>query len=139
MSKQPSRTPGKPSNSRITEIWRSLLSWMRWHLRARSRRRQQELDEQRERLLFALLTALPTQAQVEEIVHRQLMLAMQPLAQALERQDTLLELELNKLKQELVQQQMNNLDLLTEVLNSLQPPVEQQLLTYRPRLPTSPS
>lgn len=124
-----SRTREKLSNSRIMEIWRSVLSWMRWHLKGKRRqRRQQELDELKERLLFSLLMVLPTQEQVEEIVHRQLMLAMTPLAQALNRQDDLLMEQVTRMR---VNQRLmeNNLeDLLKEVLNSLQPKAEEVLL-----------
>ena len=77
------------------------------------------LQEQRERLLFAVMTALPPALtfRVEQMVQQELMRAMEPLALALKRQDDLLMDRTRELE-----------GLLLEVLQSLQPPVEQQLL-----------
>ena len=88
------------------------------------------MQEQRERLLFALSTALPPalQIRVEQAVHQQLLLAMQPLAQALERQDLLLQVEMRKQTQHLLVMEENLRSLLEEVLQGQQPTAEQQLL-----------
>lgn len=104
---------------------------MRWRRRARLRR-QAELDELKERLLFSLLLTLPSSLQVAAVVHQQLMEALAPMAQALQRQDELLLQETENLQEQLWQGMANLQDLLKEVLNSLQPPVERQLLPSTP-------
>lgn len=102
---------------------------MHWRQRQREREqqwRQAELTELRERLLFNLPLVLGPV--LEAIVHRQLLLAMQPLSEALKRQDSLLleQLSLTESHLEI---------LLEDVLNSLQPTAEQQLLPDGPQRP----
>lgn len=86
----------------------------------------QEQERQRTLMLLQLIPALV--AAMEPVVHRQLMQAMRPLAEAMQRQDNLEMERLHSLnlKLELKAEQM--LELQTEVLSSLQPTAEQQLL-----------
>ena len=81
------------------------------------------LSLQQMQLLDSLLVALPPLVALE--VNKQLMLALAPLAQALIRQDSLA-----------MDNQQQTVEMLAEVLNSLQPPVTQQLgLSSRPASP----
>jgi hypothetical protein len=73
------RTLVRRWSSRVTEAWRSTLSWMRWR-RRRSLRRAQE----RELLLEQLVLLL------EPLLRQQLLAMAQPLSAALLRQDSLL-------------------------------------------------
>lgn len=125
-------------SSRITVIWRSVLSWMHWSRRRAAREetlrlrqleeievllRQQEikLRDREERLL-----------ELAELSQRRLLMeAMFPLAEALHRQDSLHS-----------QQQAELRELLLEMLNSLQPSAEQQispLIGQNLRIPSSQS
>lgn len=136
---------------RITVIWRSLLSWMRWRRRARQREQERQaalLD----RLEAILLKQVQQQAQAErlhmelaelrwklEASQRSLLLeALRPVAEAMHRQDSLRQDQfqvLQKLGANLEELQL-------EVLNSLQPPVDQQLfprLGQPPQRQSSPS
>ena len=77
------RTLVKRWTSRVTEIWRSTLSWMRWR-RRRELRRAQERELLLEQLLLLLLP------QTESLLRQQLLSLAQPLSEALARQDSLL-------------------------------------------------
>jgi hypothetical protein len=111
--------------SRIRETWRSAISWMSWS-RRRKLRRIQEQERQRTLMLLQLIPALV--AAIEPVVHRQLMQMAEPLAEALQRQDNLEMERLHSLnlRQELRAEQM--LELQMDLLSSLQPTAEQQLL-----------
>ena len=114
-----SQTRRKQLRSRITVIWRSVLSWMHWRRRARAREQQRE-----ERLLRLVLWQVADQLERQQIQLRELELqqrrllveAMTPLAAALQRQDSLRS-----------QQQAELKELLLEVLNSQQPSALTQL------------
>jgi hypothetical protein len=73
--------------SRVTAAWRSTLSWMRW-------RRRRELRRAQERELLLEQMALLVQQEVRAL----LLQALRPLAQALERQDSLLLQETHRLE-----------------------------------------
>ena len=90
---------------------------MRWRQRARAR----QLEEMELLLLVQRL-------QLEATLRALLLEALTPLAQALQRQDSLL-LEQSRLTREALQQfRLETADLLTEVLSSLQPSAQAQLL-----------
>lgn len=72
-------TPVKRWRSRVTEAWRSTLSWMRWR-----RRRELRRAQERELLLEQLLLLL------QPLLRQELLAMAQPLSQALLRQDSLL-------------------------------------------------
>lgn len=66
--------------------------------------------------------------EIQALVNQQLMLAMRPLAEALQRQDNL---EMERLHSMTLEERVHHrlmVDLLTEVLTSLQPTAEQQLI-----------
>lgn len=80
-------TPVRRWRSRVTEAWRSTLSWMRWR-RRRDLRRAQE----RELLLEQMVLLL------EPLLRQQLLQLAQPLSEALSRQDSLLLQESHRLE-----------------------------------------
>jgi hypothetical protein len=90
---------------------------MRWLLT--SPQRAQEARKERHR------------QQQAELLREGLLEALRPLAQALQRQDSLLLEQTARLERLQNSQQEQTEELLLEVLNSLQPPASQQLL---PRL-----
>lgn len=94
------------SRSRIAETWRSLISWMHWRRRREERLRlmlREELD---------LL-----QGRLEMHVQRQMLDMAKQIAGAMQRQD-----QLGMLRSELARANHREmLELMTEVLNSLQP------------------
>ena len=121
---------GRRWRSRSTEIWRSLTSWTHWYRRRKLLKREQErkvlrreLELRHLMLMEALEAMLPPL--LNKAVQEQFMLMLGPLVAALQRQDQLA-----------VQNQEELKELLIEVLNSLQPPVSQQLLQNPP--PPSP-
>lgn len=98
----------KQWSSRLRAMWLSVLSWMRW-----SQRRTQRRWEEEQRLLLQM-----------RLQQRMLLMeALTPMAEALQR--------LDNLQRQGSQQQYEHLkyleELLMEVLNSLQPPVSQQI------------
>ena len=115
--------------SRITVIWHSVLSWMHWHRRSQQRQREMlkvALLEERVRAYHDLEWKLALQ----EVKFRQLLLeALTPVAAAMARQDNLHQIRQDHL-----------LDLLTEVLTSLQPSPDLLIsreLGLRPLSPSS--
>ena len=95
----------------ISQAWetlRSALSWTHWH-----QRRKQEQWEREQQLLLQI-----------RLQTRMLLLeALTPMAEALERMDILMQQQWQQTHVHLMMQE----DLLKEVLNSLQPPVSQQI------------
>jgi len=73
------RKTARTWSSRTTEAWRSTLSWMRWR-RRRALRQAQERE-----LLLEQVLLVSRQAAREALLE-----ALPPLAQALQRQDSLL-------------------------------------------------
>ena len=108
-----SQKSGRQWISRITATWLSVLSWMRWRQRRRLR-----LQQEREQLLD----------QIASRVRTELLDAMTHLSYALERQDRLAEHLTQRLQEDLATTASQQTELLLEVLSSLQPPVESQLL-----------
>lgn len=124
------RTRANSWSSRIAETLRSALSWMRWRQRARA-------------VYLAQLTAIHVEQQERlrlenqlhlEAMHDLLLSALIPLSKALQRQDQLL-LEATAPLEPLLMEgrqvramQHEQIEMLGEVLNSLQPTAEQQLL-----------
>lgn len=108
----------RASSSGLKEMWRSILLWMHWRQRAREKQRAQQAY-----LLSLQRKHLEQQEQMlRRVLPEVLMEALHPMAKALLRMDDL--------NQELHRQQM---ELLGEILNSLQPTVFQQLgLPSRP-------
>lgn len=107
----------RPSSSLIRETWRSALSWTRWLLRSP----QRALQRRRERQLL----------QLQELLQQALLEALRPLAGALQRQDQLLLQQANQLLLDLrlLHPPLAELkELHLEVLSSLQPTAEQQLM-----------
>ena len=114
-----SPTRRKQWRSRITEIWRSLLSWMRWRQRRKIRRIQQE-----EILLARLQVTL--QVLVKDLLWEMAV----PLAEALQRLDHRQELTRSRLQVMQAQQvEMRNQQeqLLLEILQATQPSALTQL------------
>lgn len=109
-------------NSRITEIWLSLLLWM--HLRpTRKQKRQQE----QERLLRL--------AEEQSLRNQRILLweALQPVSQAMHRLDQNQQQNSRQHQQQLEQLE----EMLMEVLNSLQPSAQEQIFPrIGPHLPT---
>ncbi len=116
--------PSSSPSSRLRETWRSVLSWMRWRRRKKALR-QAELQaesqrlEQRQLQQHQRLEQLLQQHRqlLEAATHLQLVEALIPVAAAMERLQTR--------NQELA---MANQQFLVEILSSLQPSPEQQLL-----------
>lgn len=109
--------------SRITEIWLSLLSWMRWRQRRVAREetlRLRQLEEMEVLLRRQEIKARDREERLlslSEISLRALLMeAMLPLADALRRQDQMHLAQYTELQ-----------ELLLEVLNSLQPTAEEQI------------
>jgi hypothetical protein len=108
-------------SSRIKAIWRSVLSWMHWHLTRRMRARKQllihlklnqvQMLEQQQAMLLMLQEVLLQQLTKEDLLE-----ALRPVAAAMLRQDNLHN-----------QCQAETRELLSEVLNSLQPEVQAQI------------
>lgn len=98
---------------------------MRWRRRRRLRKIQEQ-EQQRQLMLQQLLPALI--AAIEPVLHLQLMQLAAPLAEALQRQDSLLEQRTDAIVERLRVLQEQQTDLMMEVLQSLQPTAEQQLL-----------
>jgi hypothetical protein len=124
------RTIGRRSSSRFMVIWRSVLSWMHWYLTPRKRARhlekllsdQHRLMEQHQAQLLLLEEIL-----IHQLTKQDLLEALRPAAAALLRQDSLAS-----------QRQEETKELLLEVLNSLQPEVEDQIFQrIGPPPPTS--
>lgn len=121
---------GRRLISWIAATWRSATSWM--HFR---RNRRERLEQQAVLLEGMLQTMLMAQMQLAsqleehlEAQHRQQLMEMaQPIAAALTRQDEMRAQEMETLLQVQTRGQQQTLELLTEILDSLQPPVEQQL------------
>jgi len=80
-------TPVRRWRSRVTEAWRSTLSWMRWR-----RRRELRRAQERELLLEQMALLL------EPLLRQQLLAMAQPLSQALLRQDSLLQEQTQRLE-----------------------------------------
>ena len=110
------RTLVRRWRSRVTEAWRSTLSWMRWR-----RRRRLLLALERELFLELLQEQLPLLVQQE--TRALLVEALTPLAQALSRQDSLLLQETHRLSWQAETAE----ELLTELLQATQPSSRQQL------------
>lgn len=115
------RTTVRRSSSRIRAIWRSVLSWTLWLVTTPQRlirARQLRQETRRQEHL----------AQMSSLVRTELLDALTSLAHALERQDRLLveEMRRTRVQQEAIREQQQ--ELLMEVLASLQPPAESQLL-----------
>lgn len=98
--------------SRVTEAWRSTRSWTHWR-----RRRRLRLALERELLLEQL------QLLVQQETRALLLEALTPLAQALQRQDSLLLQETHRLSWQAETAE----ELLTELLQATQPSSRQQL------------
>lgn len=120
---------------RITAIWHSVLLWMRW--RRNRRAREEQYLEVLDRLMVAQVQSrqelrrlreelAETKHQLQDSQFRVLMSALRPLAEAMQRQDSL-HLKYHK-EQEV---------LLLEVLNSLQPSAREQI-SQQIGLPTLP-
>lgn len=103
---------GKLSNSRIWVALLSAISWMRWSRRRRERQRQEQWERDK-RLLLEM--QLQTRALLME--------AMRPLAEALQRLDKRQVEE----HQDLVVLIAEHRELLVEILQSQQPPAQQQI------------
>lgn len=103
-------------SSRITAIWRSLLSWMHWRRRRAERLLQQQVEQQ---------------ILLEDLLRSLLWEAMQPMAQALQRLDSH-QVSLGKRQAAMQMQQVEQAsqlqDLLMEVLQGQQPSASSQLL-----------
>ena len=99
-------------SSRTTAAWRSTLSWMRW-------RRRRSLRQALERELFLEQLQLLVQQETRAL----LLEALAPLAQALQRQDSLLLQETHRLSWQAETAE----ELLTELLQATQPSSRQQL------------
>jgi len=109
-------------SSGLRETWRSILLWMHWRRRARERQRLEwlRLQKLQEEWLMQCLRSL-------------LLEALEPVAAALQRQDRLLLDQVEDLRNKVDFRHSQEMDLLGEILNSLQPPVYQQLgLSSRP-------
>ena len=114
-----SPTRGKQLRSRITEIWRSVLSWMHWRQRRQVRRIQQQ-----EELLLRL------QVTVQVLVRQELLEMARPLAEALQRLDHNQQLTRSRVQVMQAQQvEMRNQQeqLLLEILQGQQPTALTQL------------
>ena len=115
----------KRSKFRIAEIWRSVISWMRWRRRARTR----ALEDQRHQLeMFGhLLTA---------DVSKLLLDALRPVALAMQAQDALTRHEAERTREALVQTHSMLEEMLEEVLNTVQPNPDTEIRSrvglYRP-------
>ena len=116
---QLARRTGRRLSSRFMVIWRSVLSWMLWHLTPRKRARHLEdlLDnqlrmlEQHQAQLLMLEELL-----IHQLTRQDLLEALRPAAAAMLRQDSLAS-----------QRQEETKELLLEVLNTLQPAVSDQI------------
>lgn len=116
---------GRRWSSRIRETWRSVLSWMHW----RRRRLHREL-EKREQLLDAIQLLLAAQRhRMLEDVQTLMLEAMSPMAEAMQRQDSLLRTEMEDVQTMLMRHQDETRDLLTEVLQTVQPNPDQVIRT----------
>ncbi len=124
MSNPISRT-ARQLSSLVTETWRSVLSWMRWRLNRRKREEQylEVLDrlmvaqvQTRKELQHLRLEQEEAKHQIEDNQFRVLMSALRPMADAMLRQD--------QISREYHQDQVH---LLLEVLNSLQPTAQEQI------------
>ncbi len=121
------RRTGSRLSSRCTAIWRSVLSWMHWFLTPRKREQHLEklladqgrLMEQHQAQLLLLEEIL-----IHQLTKQDLLEALRPAAAALLRQDSLAS-----------QRQEETKELLLEVLNSLQPEVEDQIFQRIGQLP----
>lgn len=125
---QPVRRTARTSISFIRAMWRSVISWTLWLVTTpqrliRAHRLRQEAREE------ALL------AQMSSLLRAELLDGLTSLAHALERQDRLAEHLTQRLQEDLATVASQQESLLTEVLSSLQPPAEAQLL---PRLAQTP-
>lgn len=117
-----SRRSGKRSRFRIGETWRSWTSWMHWRRRRILRER-----ERQDRMLQALEEMLQRHhRELERQVAILLLESLRPLAAALKRQDELLLDRTEPLRQVLAMQH-EQVEMLQEVLSSLQPPAETQI------------
>lgn len=107
----------RPSSSRIRETWRSALSWTLWLLRSPQRALERRRTARR--------------LELQALLQQTLLEALRPLAAALQRQDQLLLQQVSQLLLDLrlLHPQMEEqTDLLREVLSSLQPTAQEQLL-----------
>lgn len=107
----------QPSSSRIRETWRSALSWTLWLLRSPQRALERRRTARR--------------LELQALLQQTLLEALRPLAAALQRQDQLLLQQVSQLLLDLrlLHPQMEEqTDLLREVLSSLQPTAQEQLL-----------
>lgn len=123
----------RPSSFPLTGTLRSVRSWTRWRPTSRAREQREELHQLRLELEALLLET--HQAQVRQF-RVQLLESMGQLAQALERQDSLLLDRAGFIAIKLMEQedeQKEQRELLAEVLNSLQPSATQQLGVSRPQ------
>jgi hypothetical protein len=102
-------------------MWRSVISWMLWFLTTPTRllaarqARQEAREQERREQLSSLLRA-------------ELLEALTSLAHALERQDRLAEHLTQRVQQDLETAASQQTELLVEVLSSLQPTAESQIL-----------
>ena len=107
------RTSVQRLSFRTKEIWLSVLSWMHWS----QRRREMERAHLRQQWELMLALHQREMLQKQEAQFRQLLLeALRPVAEAMQRQDSLAELRQDHLQ-----------ELLMEVLTSLQPSAEAQI------------
>lgn len=129
---QPVRRTVRASTSFIRATYRSVISWTLWLLTTpqrliRGHRLRQEAREE------------ATRHQQEALLRAALLEALTPLATALRRQDQLLLEEMAEVHKHLLQVETQQESLLVEVLSSLQPPVESQLLPRVAKGSTPPS
>lgn len=124
----PVRRSVRASTSFVRTMFRSVLSWMLWLVTTPQRliRARQLRQEAREQELLA---------QMSSLLRAELLDGLTSLAYALERQDRLAEHLTQRLQEDLAKAASQQESLLVEVLSSLQPPAEAQLL---PRLGSTP-
>jgi len=109
-------------SSGLRETWRSILLWMHWRRRAKERQRLEwlRLQKLQEEWLMQCLRSL-------------LLEALEPIALAMQRQDRLMLDQVEDLRNKVDFRHDQQMELLGEILNSLQPSVRQQLgLPSRP-------
>ena len=114
-----SPTRRKRWRSRITAIWLSVLSWMRW------RQRREALRIQREELLLVRL-----QVTLQELVRQELLEMARPLAEALQRLDHQQQLTRSRvqvMQEQQVEMRSQQEGLLLEILQGQQPSALTQL------------
>jgi hypothetical protein len=106
-------------------MWRSLLSWINWPRRRRLKQIQEQ-ERQRHLMLQQLIPALL--AAMEPLLHRYAMQQRDSLHNQLMEMAGPLSLALSRQDQRREETQEETVSLLMDVLNSLQPSPQQQLL-----------